>query len=125
MSNRTYDGGKKMDDNQNIVDLDRVKNVNENISSQEDLYELADFFKVFADSTRMRILAALEIEELCVGDISYLLNMTQSAISHQLSVLKTNRLVKTRRDGKMIYYSLDDDHIKSIMKVGLTHIRER
>ena len=114
-----------MDDNLNITDLDRVKRVDKEIPSQEDLYELADFFKVFADSTRMRILAALEIEELCVGDISYLLNMTQSAISHQLSVLKTNRLVKTRRDGKMIYYSLDDDHIKSIMKVGLTHIRER
>lgn len=101
-----------------------VDKVREELPQEELLYELAEFFKVFGDSTRIRILAALEKSEMCVCDIANLLNMTQSAISHQLRVLKNARLVKNRRDGKIMYYSLDDDHVKEILDSGLTHILE-
>ena len=88
------------------------------------MYDLPDLFKVFGDSTRIRILSALSKAEMCVCDIAYLLNMSQSAISHQLRVLKQARLVKNRRDGKIVYYSLDDNHIVGILDQGLDHIRE-
>ncbi len=86
--------------------------------------ELSDLFKVFGDPTRVRILHALSISELCVCDLSAILSMSQSAVSHQLRVLKTARLVKNRRDGKVIYYSLLDEHVRSILKVGSEHIAE-
>lgn len=89
------------------------------------LFELAEIFKVFGDSTRIRIMYALQAGEMCVCDISELLQMNQSAISHQLRLLKTNRLVKSRRDGKSMFYSLDDEHVNSILMQGLSHIRER
>lgn len=108
----------------NIIHEDVVKRVKEAIPEEEVLYDLAELFKVFGDSTRIKILCALFEAEMCVCDIASLLNITQSAISHQLRVLKSNRLVKYRRDGKVIYYSLDDDHIKHIFDAGLTHIRE-
>lgn len=101
-----------------------VARVREELPQEELLYELAEFFKVFGDSTRIRILSALEKSEMCVCDIANLLNMTQSAISHQLRVLKKARLVKNRREGKVMYYSLDDDHVKKILDSGLTHILE-
>ena len=88
------------------------------------LYDLAELFRVFGDSTRIRILWALDAAEMCVCDIAYLLNMTQSAISHQLRVLKQAKLVKNRRDGKVVFYSLDDNHVKQILDQGLTHITE-
>lgn len=88
------------------------------------LFDLADFFKIFGDSTRVKILWALSQSELCVGDIADLLSMSQSAISHQLKVLKQSKLVKNRRDGKTILYSLADDHVTSILKQGLEHIKE-
>lgn len=88
----------------------------------ETLYKLADLFKIFSDSTRIRILDILIKEELCVQDIANELEMTQSAISHQLRVLKQAHLVKSRRDGKTIYYSLADDHVKTIMAQGLEHV---
>ncbi len=91
---------------------------------EELLYDLADLFKVFGDSTRIRILWALDAAEMCVCDIAYLLDMTQSAISHQLRVLKQAKLVKNRREGKTVYYSLDDDHVKQIFSMGLVHITE-
>lgn len=87
------------------------------------LYDLADLFKIFGDSTRIRILYVLFSSEMCVCDIAALLNMNQSAISHQLRVLKNARLVKNRRDGKVVYYSLDDDHVKQIFDQGLAHVR--
>lgn len=102
-----------------------VEEVREELPQEEILYELAEFYKVFGDSTRIRILSALEKSEMCVCDIANLLNMTQSAISHQLRVLKKARLVKNRRDGKVIYYSLDDDHVKEILDSGLSHILEK
>ena len=91
---------------------------------EELMYDLADFFKVFADSTRIRILYCLMEGEKCVGDIAETLEMSQTAISHQLRVLKANRLVRYRRDGKQMYYCLADDHVKSILAAGLEHVEE-
>ncbi len=104
------------------VIVDRVK---EKMPQEEKLYDLAELFKVFGDSTRIRILWALDASEMCVCDIAYLLNMTQSAISHQLRVLKQADLVKSRRDGKIVYYSLEDEHVKHIFDQGLIHIAEK
>ena len=91
---------------------------------EEVLYDIAELFKVFGDSTRVRILYALIESELCVCDISELLNMSQSAISHQLRVLKQSRLVKYRRSGKTVFYSLCDDHIKTMLDMGMEHVSE-
>ena len=92
--------------------------------NDDTLYRLADLFKVFGDPTRIRILYALSVEELCVQDIADRLSMTQSAISHQLRVLKQMSLVKFRRDGKKIFYSLADSHVATIMNQGLEHVTE-
>ena len=100
--------------------IDKIK-----LPEEELLYDLGDFFKILGDSTRIKILSALFQSEMCVCDIAALLGMTQSAISHQLRVLKQGRLVKHRKDGKVVYYSLDDDHIKHIVDQGLTHISEK
>mgnify|MGYP001027154201 CR=1 FL=1 len=109
----------------NVIHEGVVKSVKAKMPSDEELYELSDLFKVFGDSTRIKILCALFESEMCVCDISVLLNMTQSAISHQLRVLKQTRLVKYRREGKTIFYSLDDEHIKQIFDQGLSHINEQ
>ena len=98
--------------------------VRRNMPEEELTGDAADFFKAFADKTRLRILCALSLHELCVCDIAELLGMTQSAISHQLRFLKQSRLVKNRKDGKTVYYSLNDDHISSILAQGLEHIQE-
>ncbi len=95
-----------------------------NIPDMEILFELADLFKVFGDSTRLRIMHTLFEDEHSVGEIAENLNMEQSTISHQLRVLRTNKLVKVRREGKQIYYSLDDDHVKRIIEMGLDHVLE-
>lgn len=94
------------------------------IPEEEKLYQLADLFKIFGDPTRIRILYALSASELCVCDIAELLGMTQSAISHQLRVLKQSHLVKFRRDGKTIFYSLSDNHVATILNQGLEHVIE-
>ena len=107
-----------------VIHEEIVERVRGKMHPVEMLYDLADFFKVFGDSTRIKIISALFEEEMCVCDIAYLLDMTQSAISHQLRVLKQARLVKPRRDGKVIYYSLDDQHIGKIFEEGLNHINE-
>ena len=106
------------------VHEDLVKKVQEAIPEEEELYSLADFFKVFADSTRIRILYVLLCSETCVCDIAQLLGMTQPAISHQLRILKQMNLVRARRAGKTVFYSLSDDHIASILRLGMEHIRE-
>ena len=103
---------------------DIVEKVKETIPQEETLHDLAELFKVFGDSTRIKILCVLFETEMCVCDIAALLNMTQSAISHQLRVLKSARLVKYRKEGKVVYYSLDDDHVKQIFDQGLIHIKE-
>lgn len=87
--------------------------------------ELADLFKVFGDSSRIRILYKLQEGEMCVQDIAEGLLMTQSAVSHQLKILKMSKLVKNRRDGKMVYYSLDDDHVSTILSMGKEHLEEQ
>lgn len=107
-----------------VIHEDVVSQVREKMPEEETLYDLADFFKVFGDSTRIRILWALDEAEMCVCDIAYLLNMTQSAISHQLRVLKQAKLVKNRKEGKVVYYSLDDEHVRLILDQGLVHINE-
>lgn len=98
--------------------------VNEKMPEEEKLYNLAELFKVFGDSTRIRILFVLFEAEVCVCDLAQALNMTQSAISHQLRILKQSKLVKNRREGKSIFYSLADDHVRTIIAQGLDHIEE-
>ena len=90
----------------------------------EFLYDLAELFKVFGDSTRIKILYSMFEHELCVNDIAGLLNLSQSSVSHQLRILKTSKLVKFRREGKSIYYSLDDEHVRSIISMGMEHVEE-
>lgn len=90
----------------------------------EVLYELADLFRVFGDSTRIKILYALFESELCVNDIAQVVGISQSAVSHQLRLLKTSKLVKFRREGKAMYYSLDDDHVRSMIALGMEHTEE-
>lgn len=106
------------------VHSDIVNAVNQSMPDEELLYDLADFFKVFGDSTRIKILYVLLQSEMCVCDIAQLLNASQSAISHQLRILKQMQLVKFRREGKTIFYSLSDGHIKTILSQGFEHIRE-
>ena len=96
----------------------------ESMPEEELLYDLADLFKVFGDTTRMRILYALLEGEMCVGTISHALSMTQSAISHQLKVLKSNNLISNRRQGKTIYYFLADEHVRTIVSMGYEHLTE-
>lgn len=103
---------------------DLLKIVNETMPDENELYDLAELFKVFGDSTRIRILYVLFEAEVCVCDLAQALNMTQSAISHQLRILKQNKLVKNRREGKSIFYSLADDHVRSIIAQGREHIEE-
>jgi len=103
---------------------DVVKAVKEKMPDEDELYDLAEIFKVFGDSTRIKILYVLFEQEMCVCDIAQLLNMTQSAISHQLKILKQSRLVKNRREGKAVFYSLADGHVRSIINQGLEHIKE-
>lgn len=106
------------------VHKELVNKVMKDLPDEDALYDLAELFKVFGDSTRVRILFALFESELCVCDLSQALDMTQSAISHQLQILRTNKLVKSRREGKQMYYSLADEHVVTIIAQGLNHILE-
>ncbi len=108
-----------------IIHEEVINTVRELIPTDEIIFELSDFFKILGDSTRIRILSALSHAEMCVCDISVLLNMSQSAVSHQLRLLKHARLVKFRKDGKIVYYSLDDNHIRDVLSVGFDHLGER
>ena len=103
---------------------DIVAQLSEEMPPEELLYDLAELFKVFGDSTRVKILYALFESELCVCDIAQLLQMTQSAISHQLRVLKSARLVKYRKEGKQVIYALADDHVRSSLGEGMEHVEE-
>ena len=108
----------------NVIHADLVKRVRKHMPRDEDFYDLADLYKMLSDSTRVRILWALFREEMCVCDIAVLLNMTKSAISHQLKSLRLANLVKYDKRGKEVYYSLADNHVKDIFKKGFEHIRE-
>lgn len=106
------------------VHEDVLKLVNEKMPKEDELYDLAELFKVFGDSTRIRILFVLFEAEVCVCDLAETLHMTQSAISHQLKILKQNKLVKGRREGKSVFYSLADHHVRTIIAQGIEHITE-
>ena len=106
------------------VHADKVRDVRAHMPKEDELYDLAELFKVFGDSTRIRILFALFEAEICVCDLAATLGMTQSAISHQLRILKQAKLVGNRRDGKSVYYFLADDHVRTIINQGLEHVEE-
>lgn len=103
---------------------DILKKLSEKQPDDEILYDLAELFKVFGDSTRIKILYSMFETELCVNDIARLLNLSQSSVSHQLRILKTSKLVKFRREGKSIFYSLDDEHVRAIISMGMEHVEE-
>ncbi len=126
---------ERMKDMDNVPELERengqetvnralVTELGGSMPDEEMFYRLSELYKVFGDSTRIKILYALFEAEMCVCDIAALLGMNQSAISHQLRVLKQSQLVKFRRDGKAIYYSLDDDHVRTIIGMGIEHLTE-
>lgn len=103
---------------------DLIEKVDCKMPPEETLYDLAEFFKIFGDTTRIRILYALFESELCVGDLAELLGLSQTACSHQLRVLKNSKLVRFRREGKVVYYSLSDDHVRSMLGLGMEHLSE-
>ena len=106
------------------VNQGNVDTVIENLPKEDDIVDISEIFKLLGDPSRMRILLALRIKELCVGDLSALMEISQSGVSHQLRLLKKNRVVKTRREGKLIYYMLNDQHIEKIIDIALNHIHE-
>lgn len=135
MSNRSYvqmrKGSEDLQDNYTVeccdfihTHEDIVARVRRELPDEDQLYDLTELFRIFGDSTRIRILYVLFEAEMCVCDIAVLLGITQSAISHQLRALKNARLVKSRREGKTVFYSLADDHVKTIIDQGLEHISE-
>ena len=108
-----------------VIHEDVVKKVKATFPKDEMIFDLADFYKIFGDTTRVKILYALDKSELCVCDISALLGMSISAVSHQLRALRESDLVRTKRDGKVIYYSLADEHVRSILECGIEHLEEK
>ena len=108
----------------NIINEDKSLKVKENLKDDELLVDMSELFKVFGDSSRIKIINCLLESELCVSEISFITNFTPSAISHQLQILKQMKLVKTRREGKIIYYSLKDEHVRKIFEIGCEHIEE-
>lgn len=131
MNRRSYVKVRMIDMNRKIpvcsephVHEDVINRMKDEMLTQEEFNDLSVLFKMYADPTRLKILSLLFKEEMCVCDISTLLDMSQSAVSHQLSVLRQNRIIKYRRSGKNIYYSLDDEHIQRIYDAGLAHIME-
>ncbi len=105
--------------------MEEDKKYNKNYKNEILIAEVADLFKIFGDSSRIKILYTMQNGKICVSDIADSVNMTQSAVSHQLRLLKQSNLVKAQKEGKIVYYSLDDDHVKSILDVGMEHIIER
>ncbi|WP_242972920.1 ArsR/SmtB family transcription factor [Anaeromicrobium sediminis] len=102
-----------------------IKEIIENMPEEDTLYSLSEFLKIFGDQTRVKLIYVLFKRELCVGTIANLLNMSQSSVSHQLRVLRNHRLVKMRKEGRLSYYSLDDEHVEGIYQMGLDHILEK
>ena len=105
--------------------MDKIEEVKAKMPDTDNIYDLAELFKVFGDSTRMGILSALQVSDLCVSELSNVLGISVSAVSHQLRVLRTNKLVKAKKSGKDVIYSLDDDHVSQIIECGLSHINEQ
>ena len=107
-----------------LIHEDNVKKAINELPDDELIADLSDMFKIFGDQTRVKILMALESGEMCVCDIAAVMDMSQSAISHQLRVLKQSNIVKTRRQGKVVYYSISDDHVKEIFDIAIVHVQE-
>lgn len=120
----THDKEKKNSSNC-CVDPVRVEQVKNSMVADEVLYDTADFFKIFGDSTRLKILFVLKKAELCVGDLSEVLGMNQSAVSHQLRLLRQNNVVKFRKKGKIVFYSLDDAHVETLLVQGIEHVSHK
>ena len=108
----------------NVIHEEIVNSVRKRMPAEEPIYEVSELFKVFGDSTRARIICALQLAELCVCDLAAILGMTHSAVSHQLRILKASRLVKSRKEGRVVYYSLDDEHIGAIFSLAFAHVME-
>ena len=106
------------------IHKDLVEKVRRELPGEDTLYDLTELFRIFGDSTRIKILYALHDNELCVQDIASAVQLSQSAVSHQLRVLKDSKLVRFRREGKTVFYALDDDHVRSILSMGMDHIEE-
>ena len=109
---------------ENVIHPGLVEKAARLLPPEEALYDLAELFKVFGDSTRIKLLYALLESEMCVCDLAQLLGLTQSAVSHQLRVLKTSKLVRNRREGKTVFYALDDDHVRRMLEMGMEHLSE-
>ena len=108
-----------------VIHADIVDKVKKDFPSNQLINTLSDFFKIFGDTTRVKIMCSLDKSEMCVGDISVLLDMTVSAVSHQLKILREASLVKTKRQGKIVFYSLADEHVQRIIECGIEHIIEK
>lgn len=108
-----------------VVHEEAVRRVRDSMPQEEVLTDLAEFFKVFGDTTRVKILQALLLAELCVCDMAAILGASQSAVSHQLKILRLSNLVKFRKEGKVVYYSLSDSHVSDILERGFEHVREK
>lgn len=108
----------------NAIDEKQVAQAKSNMLSDEILFCISDFYKALSDSTRVKIVNALDAQELCVGDICQILNMTKSAVSHQLQNLKDMNLIKSRRQGKQVFYSLSDEHVKQVFEISTQHVLE-
>lgn len=109
----------------NVIHKDLVDRVSNEMLSDDLFYKIADFFKILGDTTRMKILYALDKSELCVCDIANVLGMSKSSISHQLSTLRRSGIVRCRKVGKEVYYMLDDEHVKEVTEIGSIHIKHR
>ena len=107
-----------------LLDEQTLQKLQDDLPNDEVLYDLAELFRVFGDTTRIKILYAQFESELCVNDIAQVVGLSQSAVSHQLRLLKASKLVKFRREGKAMYYSLDDDHVRSMIALGMEHVEE-
>jgi ArsR family transcriptional regulator len=109
----------------NVIHQDTVDKIKKQMPNKDLFYELADFFKILGDQTRMKILFALDKDEMCVCDIANVLGMSKSSISHQLATLRKSGIVKNRRVGKEVFYTLDDDHVKNVFEIGIEHIEHK
>ena len=117
-------GGTIMSVDIAIVDKEKVEKTKQKMISDTEIYNISDFFKIFGDSTRLKIIYALENNPLCVGDLCNVLDITKSAASHQLNILRTNKIVKFQKKGKNVIYMLDDDHVSLIIETARNHLNE-
>lgn len=123
MNKCSYVGGS-MTEHNNVINKNKIDDIKNKLLEEDTIIDISELFKVFSDSTRLKIIAVLLERELCVCDLAYLINSTQSAVSHQLRILKSTKLVKYRKAGKEVYYSVADEHVKKIFLIGKEHINE-